>query len=276
MRFSKIHELGNDYVLFDGRDVDPVDWSVFCRRVCDRRTGVGADGVLFLLRSAVADVRMRLFDPDGCEVKTVGGGIRAFARYVFAYGVVRGTEFSVETASGVVRPRILLKNGRVDAVCFDMGVPVIDAKDIPVALDGQAINRLLTVEERSFPFTAVRVGTPHAVVFDDAANDTDVAHYGSLIERDPLFPEGVSVNFAEVLSNGRIRIRTWKRGVGSVPASASGACAAAVACALSGKTDRTVSVESERGSVLVEWSETDGHMRLTGPAEFSFSGNWNN
>ena len=275
MKFFKAHGLGNDFVLFDGRDAEAVDWTALAKAICDRHTGVGADGVLILLRSAIADVRMRIINADGSEAEMCGNGIRAFARYCFENGVIRGTEFSVETGAGVMKPCIILKNGRVWGVRVDMGEPLLDAADVPVNVDGRALGMLLTVQDRSFSFSSVRVGVPHTVVFVDRLNESDVPKYGPLIENDPLFPKRTNVDFVEVLSNDRIRMRTWERGCGCTLACGTGACAAAVACALSGKTERTVTVEIERGTLLIEWPESDNRVYLTGPAEIVFSGVWN-
>ncbi len=275
MKFFKVHGLGNDFVLFDGRDAEGVDWNALTKKVCDRHTGVGADGTLILLRSAIADVRMRIINADGSEAEMCGNGIRAFARYCFENGVVRGTQFSVETGAGVMKPRIILKNGRVDGVRVDMGEPLLEAADVPVKVDGRAIDLLLSVQDRSFSFSAVRVGVPHTIVFVDPLNEDDVPKYGPLIEHDPLFPERTNVDFVEVLKEDRIKMRTWERGCGCTLACGTGACSAAVACALSGKTGRTVAVEIELGTLLIEWSEADNHVYMTGPAEIVFSGVWN-
>ena len=275
MKFYKVHALGSDYVLFDGRDADDVDWNALTRRICDRHTGVGADGTLILLNSAVADVRMRAVNADGSEAGTLGVGILAFARYCFENGVVRGLTFFVETGVGIVKPRILLKSGRIDGVRVDMGEPLFDAADVPVAVDGRAIDMLLTEEDRTFSFTALRMGEPHAVVFVDSLDEADVNKYGPMIENDPMFPQKTNVDFVEVVSSERIRMRTRKRGSGPVLACGNGACAAAVACAQSGKTGRNVAVEAALGTMQIEWSETDGHVFLTGPAETVFSGVWN-
>ena len=154
MKFYKVHGLGNDFVLFDGRDVDTVDWNALTVKVCNRHTGVGADGTLILLNSAVADVRMRIINADGSEAEMCGNGIRAFARYAFENGVVRGTEFTVETGAGIMKPRIILKNGRVDGVRVDMGEPLLEARDVPVKADGRAIGLLLTAADRTFSFSS--------------------------------------------------------------------------------------------------------------------------
>ncbi|MBQ5991469.1 MAG: diaminopimelate epimerase [Clostridia bacterium] len=275
MRFFKMHGLGNDFVLFDGRALENTDWNALAVKVCNRHTGVGADGALILLNSAAADVRMRIFNADGSEAEMCGNGIRAFARYAFENGVVRGTEFTVETGAGVMKPRIILKNGCVDGVRVDMGEPKIESKDVPVKVDGRAIDRTLTAEDRTFPFSSVRVGVPHTMVFVDPLIESDVPKYGPLIEHDPLFPERTNVDFVQVLSSDRIKMRTWERGCGCTLACGTGACAAAVACALGGRTGRKVAVELARGTLLIEWSEADNHVYMTGPAENVFSGVWN-
>lgn len=274
MKFFKMHGLGNDFVLFDGRDVETVDWNALAEKVLNRHTGVGADGMLVLLRSAIADARMRVIGPDGSETAPNGIDLCVFSRFCFENGVVRGTAFTVETGAGVMRARILLKGGRPDGVRVDLGKPVLDAKDIPASVDGRAIDLNLTAHGRLFSCSAIRVGTPHAVVFADSRNEADVQEYGPLIACDPLFPDGADVGFAEVISNERIRLRTWMRGAGNTLACGTGACAAAVAGFLSGRTGRNVSVEFARGALPVEWSEADGHVYLTGPAETVFSGVW--
>lgn len=275
MKFYKVHGLGNDFVLFDGRDVENVDWKALTVRVCDRHTGVGADGTLILLKSAIADVRMRIINADGSEAEMCGNGIRAFSRYCFENGVVRGTQFSVETGAGIMKPRIILKNGRVDGVRVDMGEPLIEAKDVPVQADGRAIGLELTADGRTFSFSSVRVGVPHTIVFVDPLDEADVPKYGPLIEHDPLFPERTNVDFVQVLSPERIKMRTWERGCGCTLACGTGACSAAVACVLSGKTGRNVDVEIALGTLHIEWSPTDNRVYMTGPAEIVFSGVWN-
>ena len=272
MKFTKVHGLGNDFVLFDGREMPDLDWAALTRRVCDRHTGVGADGTLILLNSDVADVRMRIINADGSEAEMCGNGIRAFSRYAFENGIVHGTEFGVETLAGVMRPRIVLRNGRVEGVRVDMGEPLIDAATVPVSVSGRAIGIPLTEDGRTFSATALRVGVPHTIVFVDKLNEADVPHYGPLIEHDPLFPERTNVNFVEVVDHEHIRMRTWERGCGCTLACGTGACSAAVACVLNGKTSRSVDVEIALGTLHIDWSNEDNHVYMTGPATLVFSG----
>ena len=275
MKFTKVHGLGNDFILFDGREPPDLDWNALTKRVCDRHTGVGADGTLILLNSDTADVRMRIINADGSEAEMCGNGIRAFSRYAFENGIVQKTEFSVETLAGIMRPRIILRNGRVDGVRVDMGEPLIDAASVPVAVQGRAIGILLSAEERAFSATALRVGVPHTIVFVDRLDASDVAHYGPLIEHDPLFPERTNVDFVEVVSKEHVLMRTWERGCGCTLACGTGACSAAVACVLTGKTGRSVDVEIELGTLHIDWCEEDNHVYMTGPATLVFTGVWN-
>ena len=275
MKFTKVHGLGNDFVLFDGRETPDVDWIALTKTVCDRHTGVGADGTLILLRSDVADVRMRIINADGSEAEMCGNGIRAFSRYAFENGIVHGTEFTVETGAGVMKPRVILKNGHVEGVRVDMGEPNIDAASVPVKVEGRAVGMILSADGRAFSATALRVGVPHTIVFVDELNEADVPHYGPLIEHDPLFPERTNVDFVEVVDRERIRMRTWERGCGCTLACGTGACSAAVACVLTGKTGRSVDVEIQLGTLHIDWSEADNHVYMTGPATLVFSGVWN-
>ena len=275
MKFWKVHGLGNDFVLFDARDAEQKDWNALTVRVCDRHTGVGADGALILLPSEHADVRMRIINADGSEAEMCGNGIRAFSRFAFENGIVRGTEFTVETGAGVMKPRVILQNGHVTGVRVDMGEPLLDAKDVPAASDNRVLDRPLTADGRTFSCTAVRVGVPHAILFVDTLDESIAAHYGPYIEHDPLFPERANADFVEVVSNDRIRMRTWERGCGCTLACGTGACSAAVACVLNGKTGRSVDVEIQLGVLHIDWDASDNHVYMTGPAEIVFSGVWN-
>ena len=275
MKFTKVHGLGNDFVLFDGRETPDIDWIALTKRVCDRHTGVGADGTLILLNSDVADVRMRIINADGSEAEMCGNGIRAFSRYAFENGIVHSTEFAVETGAGIMKPRVILKNGRVEGVRVDMGEPNINAASVPVSIEGRAIGFPLTADGRTFSATALRVGVPHTIVFVDALNEADVPHYGPLIEHDPLFPERTNVDFVEVVDHEHVRMRTWERGCGCTLACGTGACSAAVACVLNSRTSRSVDVEIQLGTLHIDWSNEDNHVYMTGPATLVFSGIWN-
>ncbi len=271
-RFYKVHELGTDFVLFDGRSDPETDWNALSKHVCDRYTGIGATGALILLPSDVADVRMRRINADGSDAQSYGDGIRALARFAFEAGMVHGAAFSVEAGADVLKVRVILKDGHVDGVRVDLGMPLLDAGDIPVKAESRPLNLQLTADGRTFTFSSVRVGAPHTVLFVDALNEADVLRYGPPIERDPLFLEGTNVDFIEIPGLDRIKLRTWERGTGYTPACAEGAGAAVVAAVLGGKLGRKAAVELAHGTLDVEWSADDNHVYLTGPAEIVFSG----
>lgn len=271
MNFTKVHGLGNDFVLLDGRAQPSANWNDVTKRICDRHTGVGGDGTLIILPSDVADIRMRIINADGSDAEMCGNGIRAFAKYVFENGIVVGTEFTIETGAGIMKPRILIEGGKIVGVRVDMGTPLLDCADIPVTGEGRCIGRVMRLLGQRLPFTALRVGVPHAVVFVDSLTSTDVAMMGPLIEKASVFPQRTNVDFVAVTDRSHIEMRTWERGCGCTLACGTGACAAAVACALNDKTDRHVFVKIALGTLEIEWADDD-HVYMTGPAETVFTG----
>ena len=158
MKFTKMHGLGNDFLVIDARRLPDVDFAALARRLCHRHTGVGADGLLLVLESGVADVRMRIVNSDGSEAEMCGNGIRCFAKYVYERGIVNESAFSVETLAGIMRPELLLEDGRVSQVRVDMGEPALSCADIPVLGEGRCIERALDVGGRTLAVTSVRVG----------------------------------------------------------------------------------------------------------------------
>lgn len=271
MKFTKVHGLGNDFVLLDGRTDPNRDWNALTARICDRHTGVGGDGTLIVLNSDSCDIRMRIINADGSEAEMCGNGIRAFAKYVFENGIVRGTEFSVETGAGVMRPRIILSGGRITGVCVDMGVPLTDCTEIPAIGEGPCLNRGIRINGELYFVSAVRVGVPHAVVFVPSLLQMNLQELGPLIEHSTLFPQRANVNFVEVLDRTHVRMRTWERGCGQTLACGTGACSTAVICSLLDRTERHVFVELQLGTLEIEWAD-DGHVYMTGPAETVFTG----
>lgn len=271
MKFTKVHGLGNDFILFDGRCDADRDWNALTRRVCDRHTGIGADGTLIVLESVQCDIRMRIINADGSEAEMCGNGIRAFSKYVFENGIVRGTSFTVETGAGVMRPKIILHKGRITGVRVDMGEPLLDCKDIPVAGIGRCVDWNLDLEQHNRHVTAVRVGVPHAILFTEILNPADVTCFGPMVEHAPMFPQRTNVNFVQVLDRTHIAMRTWERGCGPTLACGTGACSSVVACVLNGHTERKVTVSLQLGELEIEWAE-DNHVYMTGPAETVFSG----
>lgn len=270
LRFTKMHGLGNDFVLIDCRDkafsVQRSAFGELSKKLCHRRFGIGADQVLLLYPSTVADFKMMVFNADGSEVEMCGNGIRCLAKYIWDRGLSAKEILSVETAAGIIRPE---RAGQL--VKVDMGQPVLEGRLIPVNIDGMVRDFPLKIEGKEFRITAVSMGNPHAVIFVDDVDGFDVKRYGPLIENHEFFPKRTNVEFIQVLDSERIRMRVWERGAGETMACGTGASAAVVAANLKGFTGRRVNVLLAGGELMIEWKE-DNHVYMTGPAVDVFEG----
>ncbi len=271
MRFTKVHGLGNDFVLIDGCSLGQIDYNALAPRLCHRQTGIGADGLLLLLESETADVRMRIVNADGSEAEMCGNGIRCFAKYVYERGVLGHETFAVETLAGIMRPRLTVENGAVTGVGIDMGEPFLHCEQIPVLGEGLCVERMLTVRGEELRFTSVLVGVPHTVLYVDDPTDKRWMDLGWDIEHASVFPKRTNVNFVRVLDGGTLEMRTFERGCGPTLACGTGACSVAVASALTGRTGRSVDVRVALGTLHVDWAE-DNHVYMSGPAELVFDG----
>ncbi|HTY19228.1 MAG TPA: diaminopimelate epimerase [Myxococcota bacterium] len=271
LEFTKMHGAGNDFVVLDGlRGVLPPIEGL-ARRLADRHFGVGADQILVLRPSRVADVRMEIYDADGSQVEMCGNGIRAVFKYLRDRGLTDKQELAVETLGGVVRPSW----AGADRVRVEMGRPIFAPAKIPTRLgtgDGPVVDAPLEVGGATWRVTAVSMGNPHAVLFVDDVDEAPVTSLGPRIEHHPAFPNRVNVEFIQVVGRDRLRQRTWERGTGETLACGSGACAAAVASILRGVADRELSVELRGGALQIAWPAADAGVTMTGPAAEVFSG----
>lgn len=276
MQFTKMHGIGNDFVVVDAmREAWPEEsLPHLARRICDRHFGIGADGWILILPSRVADFRMRIFNPDGSEAEMCGNGIRCFAKYVFERKLTPHKEIQVETLAGLMRLKLILQGGQVEKVRVDMGEPRLRRSDIPMRgepTQSPVIREKLRIGGEKYEFTAVSMGNPHCVLFVRSVEQVDVATLGPQIEHRPLFPERTNVEFVQVLSNSELRMRVWERGAGPTIACGTGACAAVVAAVLNGLTQRRVTVHLEGGDLEIEW-QGNNHVFMTGPADEVFVG----
>ena len=270
MQFTKVHGLGNDFVILDGR-TQTRDYAALAKKLCHRQTGIGADGLLIIENSDKADIRMRIINEDGSEAEMCGNGIRCFAKYVFREGIVPRTEFGVETLAGIMRPKLVLKNGEVTGVTVDMGEPILECEDIPVSGTGRCVDREMTIQGQTLRYTTVLVGVPHTLIYVDDPMDKKWMNMGWDIEHASVFPKRSNVNFAKVVDDHTLVMRTFERGCGPTLACGTGACSAAVASYLNGRTGRSVDVNIELGTLHIDWAE-DNHVYMTGPAEIVFTG----
>jgi len=272
MNFTKMHGLGNDFIFFENLASIDTNYSAMAIKLCHRQLGIGADGIIAVLPSDVADLRMRIINADGSEANMCGNAIRCFGRYAWERGLVKSKTFRIETFAGIIIPEVITQNDRVVSVRVNMGKPNTERVFIPMLGDEkEAIRIPVWIENQQFFLTSLLMGVPHTIVFVDDVDTIDVIQIGSVIEKHALFPKGTNVNFVEVISRENINVRTWERGAGATLACGTGCCASAVASIINHYTDRKVTVELQYGQLEIEWAE-DGTVYMTGPAEESFTG----
>lgn len=276
MKFVKMHGAGNDYVYVDGFQETINDPASLAIEVSNRNFAIGSDGLILILPSTLADVRMRMFNSDGSEAEMCGNGVRCVAKYAYDHGLVRKETLTVETGAGVLTLQLYPNaSGRVDKVRVNMGRPRLTRGEIPLTGDpaAQVVNVPLTILDRTFAITCVSMGNPHCVIFVDDVENFPVEKYGTLIEQHPLFPRRTNVEFVEVRSRSEVRQRTWERGAGETLACGTGASAVLVAGVLAGCTGRKIRNFLAGGELELEWSES-GEVYMTGPAVEVFSGEY--
>lgn len=260
---------GNDFVLIDGRDNRQTDWAELARHMCDRHYGVGADGLLLIRPSEVADFRMLMWNPDGSESEMCGNGLRCFARYLFD-GPAQAREcLRIETGAGLLLVRTSGPQGWLQA---SLGRPVLNGRDIPVALDAEPVLDL-PLPELGITVTCVSMGNPHAVQFVPDVEAIDLAMLGPKVEHHPLFPRRVNFHVCQVLSPSELRMRSWERGAGLTLACGTGAAATCVAARLNRYTDGKVRLHVPGGELELAWDGV-GEVLMSGPAEYVFQGQW--
>lgn len=298
MRFVKMHGAGNDYVYVDlFTESLPIEPEKLAPVVADRHFGIGGDGLVLICPSDVADARMRMFNADGSESEMCGNAIRCVAKYVAESRTPRPEQLRIATGKGILTLICYYDGNVVTRVCVDMGNPILTPELVPTSLrmDGlsedQPIADLLaerlnidfsrdskvepsTLEQlRETRFTCVSMGNPHCVMFVDRITDGLVLGCGPQIERSlENFPNRINVEFIERVSSSELNMRVWERGSGETLACGTGACASVVAAILTGRTDRKVSVNLLGGKLEIEWDEKSGHVFMTGPASYVFSG----
>ena len=269
MRFTKMQGLGNDYVyvsLFSETVRNPAELAV---RISQPHYGVGADGLVLIGPSEKADFSMRIFNADGSESEMCGNAIRCIGKYVRERGLTDQDEITLETGGGICRLSLAMNGDKVDSVTVDMGKPVLDPAQIPV-LSGSSTVKVAALAQTAF---CVSMGNPHAVFFVDRPEAVPLSELGPAIEKDPVFPRRTNVEFVRADSSDHLTVRVWERGAGATLACGSGACAALVAAALTGRSGKQASVALPGGELQISW-DADGHIRQTGPATFVFDGEW--
>ena len=282
MKFTKMHGAGNDYVYIDARSMDE-DWPALSRRLSDRHFGVGGDGIILIMDSDRADLRMRMFNADGSEGEMCGNGIRCFAKYAIEREIVPPLPqgLTVDTLAGIRTVYPIYEGSLVTGARVSMGEPRLNPRDIPVNLDpamsseqGPVLKYPIHPGDFRLFLAFVSMGNPHAVTYiDQPVGEFPLHNIGPLIEGHPIFPRRVNFEIVNRLDAGHLRARVWERGSGETMACGTGACAIAVASRLQGLVDDRVDITLPGGTLTIEW-DGQGEVFLEGPAEEVFSGEW--
>jgi diaminopimelate epimerase len=285
MKFSKLQATGNDFILVDAINMEQ-DWGGVARAMCDRHFGVGADGLILVQNSTIADLKMRIFNSDGSEAEVSGNGLRCFAKYAIEKGVIGkmssragqgNRSLTVETLPGVRKVKAYMSGNKVNQVAVNMSLPQFQPEQIPVKVKVDIIPILdypLVIDGKELTLSLLSMGNPHAVSFlSRPVANFPLAELGPKVERHPMFPQRTNFEVARVLSRGKIEARVWERGVGETLACGSGACAIAVAAQLLDYVNRQVDIILEGGTLTVSWDRV-GEVLLTGPVEEVFTGEW--
>lgn len=276
VRFTKMHGAGNDYIYVDASAYKLPDPSRIAIKWSDRHTGIGSDGLVLIDQSPVpeADFSMRIFNADGSEAMMCGNASRCIGKYLYEKGLTNKTEIRLLTLSGVKTLSLHLSSDAktVESVTVDMLAPVLSEKTQLTTDDGSMTEGEVRVLDATFRGTFVSMGNPHFVIFVDDIEKFDISKYGPLLEHYLLFPQRCNIEFVQPLTDGSLRTRVWERGSGVTMACGTGACATAVAASLTGRSSRRSTIVMDGGTLYIEWSPSDGHVYMTGPAAFCFEG----
>ncbi|MCI0740925.1 MAG: diaminopimelate epimerase [Gemmataceae bacterium] len=288
MRFTKMQGCGNDYIYVNAfKERLPTNLPELARKFSDRHFGVGADGLILICPSEKADARMRMFNADGSEAEMCGNGVRCVAKYVHDYGIAKKPTLTIETGRGVLTLQLQIAGDKVRQVRVDMGKPILQAERIPTTLPGpRVVNHAFAADSLSLEprwvsecgldlrMTCVSMGNPHVILYCQDVAKVTLWQIGPVLESAKIFPKRVNVHVVQVHSPNEVTMRTWERGSGITLACGTGACAVAVAGALTGRGERKITAHLPGGDLHLEWSEKDNRVYMTGPAVEVFSGDW--
>ncbi|SEJ59755.1 diaminopimelate epimerase [Propionispira arboris] len=272
MNFTKMHGLGNDFIILNQLADTQQDYVKLAQILCDRNTGIGGDGILLILPSTIADIKMRILNIDGSEAEMCGNGIRCFAKYLYEHDILKKTTFSVETKAGIIKPSLQIADQRVKQITIDMGQPILERDQIPmIGPKGQVIDEILDVAGQEYKITSVLMGVPHTMLFVEDITAIDPSVLGPKLEKHHKFPQNTNVNFVQVIDKHTIKVKTWERGAGATLACGTGCCASVVASYLNDFTEDTVDVQVKLGTLHIEYRPNESVM-MTGSAIEVFSG----
>lgn len=278
LTFGKYHGLGNDYIIINNIkfDIPEEKLSLLAEKLCKFHFSIGADGLIYVCNSDIADVRMRIFNDDGSEAEMCGNGIRCFCKFVYEKNIIKKSKIRIETLKGIMIGDLRIRDNKVEAVKIDMGAPILECNKIPIKPSNnpnQCINESIDILDQTFQFTGVSMGNPHAVIFvENQLNDKELIKYGTAIEPHERFPNKVNVEFIKILSKNEAILRVFERGVGVTNSCGTGTCAAVVAGTILKKFEKNepVIVHNDGGDLTITY--TGNTVFMEGPVEKSFEG----
>lgn len=276
LKFAKMHGIGNDFVVLEEKELEKISIprTELAQKLCDRRFGVGADGLIIIQEKASeTDFEWDFYNSDGSVAEMCGNGIRCFAKYVFQKGITNKKEFTVKTLAGIITPKI----NDDGSVTVNMGRPVLESEKVPVISENfPVLGQKIMAKGREFIFSAVSTGNPHCVIFEPKDTEKLALEYGKDIEFSEIFPKKTNVEFVSILSRDEIKIDVWERGCGITKACGTGACASVVAAILNNLTNNEVVANLPGGQLKVKWGgsfeDLEKDIFMTGAAEFVFFG----
>ncbi|WP_288910338.1 diaminopimelate epimerase [uncultured Bacteroides sp.] len=275
VRFTKMHGAGNDYIYVDTQRYPIEHPETLAIKWSAPHTGIGSDGLVLIGSSEKGDFSMRIFNADGSEAKMCGNASRCIGKYLYEHGLTHKQEIRLETLSGIKILQLHVKDGSVNSVTVDMGIPA----DEPVDYDGQGAKpmkeRPIVAGGKQWIGTTISMGNPHLVIFVEDLNEIDIEDAGPKLENHPLFPGRINVEFAQILEDGKIRMRVWERGSGITQACGTGACATAVAACITGRCGTKSDIIMDGGTLTIEWNQETRHVLMTGEATQVFEGEIN-
>lgn len=271
MNFFKMQGAGNDFIFIEDFENEIKDECALAKKLCDRHFGIGADGLVIVRNSEIANAKMIIINADGSRANMCGNAIRCFGKYVYEHKIAEGTEFSVETGDGIKEIEIILEADKVKYVRVYMGKPSYDGRDIPLNNMESLIEKDITVDNNTYNMTTILMGVPHTVIFEHD-RQYNVVLEGSQIEKLDIFNEGSNVNFVKIIDETHIKVDTWERGAGATLACGTGCSACVVVAKKLGLVDQSkeIFVKAPGGELVIEVLEDDVYMK--GPAEVVFEG----
>lgn len=268
--FTKMQGLGNDYIYINCINREYEKILKYIPKFCDRNFGIGADGIILIIESKIADFKMRIFNADGSEAQMCGNGIRCVGKYLYDKHITQKTELSIETLCGIKKLKLNVVKNEVESVQVDMGEPSFITKQIPM-IGNNNITKII-VNGKIIELNCVSMGNPHTVILANNIDKLDIEQYGALIENNSIFPERTNVEFVQILDSENIKMRVWERGAKETLACGTGACASAVICTNKGYTKRDINVHLLGGKLNITWNKNNNHVYMTGIAKTVFEG----